>query len=87
MSDGTTDQGTEAGVGNNTVRILTNMSTKHDDGSDMDLFICGCSDTYGLPPTHDLNASEASVVKLSLILIYEPTRQAENSYAVFCLIR
>ena len=33
---GTTDQGTEAGMGNNTVRILTSMSTKYDDGSDMD---------------------------------------------------
>ena len=33
---GTTDQGTEAGIGSNTVRILTIMPTKHDDGSDMD---------------------------------------------------
>ena len=29
---GATDQGTEAGIGNNTARILTNMSTKYDDG-------------------------------------------------------
>ena len=28
---GTTDQGTEAGIGNNTVRILTSMSTKYVD--------------------------------------------------------
>ncbi len=62
MRGGATDQGTEAGVGNNTVRILTNMSTKHDDGSDMEFMY-----PRTLPMTGHLhmiyNASEESFGK------------------------
>ena len=39
---GATDQGTEAGIGNNTAQVLAAMPTKCDDGSDMVLCIRGC---------------------------------------------
>ena len=32
-----------------------------------------------------MNLTEGSILRLSLIHISEPTRQAEISYAVFCL--